>query len=57
MDQVLMSFSKPALDWLRKEAKRLGIPVTEFVRRIVDEKRLGATVGDVREDLLGGRRR
>jgi hypothetical protein len=35
-----MSFSKPALTWLRKEATKLGIPVTELVRRIVDEKRL-----------------
>jgi hypothetical protein len=42
MEQMLMSFSKPARDWLRKEAARLGIPVTELVRRIVDEKRLAA---------------
>jgi len=38
---MLLSFSKPANEWLRKEASRLGIPVTELVRRIVDEKRLG----------------
>jgi hypothetical protein len=35
----LLTFSKPADGWLRKEAARLGIPVTELVRRIVDEKR------------------
>lgn len=38
----LFKFSAAADAWLRKESTRLGIPLTEFVRRLVDEKR-GAT--------------
>jgi hypothetical protein len=40
MEKLLLSFSPPALLWLRREANKLGIPATELVRRIVDEKRL-----------------
>jgi hypothetical protein len=47
MKKLLLSFSKPADQWLRSESERLGIPLTELVRRIVDEKRL-ATVEQAR---------
>jgi hypothetical protein len=35
----LVRFAKPADAWLREEANRLGIPVAELIRRIVDESR------------------
>lgn len=39
MTKVLICFSKPALEWLKSEAERLGISVSEVLRRVVDEKR------------------
>jgi hypothetical protein len=39
MIKLLIGISVPAVTWLRKEAARLGISVSELVRRIVDEKR------------------
>ena len=35
----LVRFAKPADAWLREEAARLGIPVAELIRRIVDHRR------------------
>jgi hypothetical protein len=35
----MVSFTEPQMDFLQQEAKRLGIPVAELVRRIVDEYR------------------
>lgn len=32
-------FTEPQIKWLREQAKKLGLSVGEFVRRIVDEKR------------------
>lgn len=37
MHKRLISFSKPAFEWLRDESRRLGISVSELVRRAVDE--------------------
>ena len=31
----------PTWDWLSAEAGELGITVSEFIRRVLDEKRLG----------------
>lgn len=31
--------SEPQLEWLRAEAERLGIPVNELIRRIIDKAR------------------
>ena len=39
MDVMIIRFPSRASKWLRSEAKRLGISISEFVRRIVDEKR------------------
>lgn len=39
MVKLLISFSEPGAAWLRKEAARLGISMSELVRRLVDEKR------------------
>ena len=43
MGKIPISFSAPAEEWLRAEAARLGIPIAELVRRIIDEKRLVKT--------------
>lgn len=32
-------FTKPQMDYLQREADRLGISVSDVVRRIIDEKR------------------
>ena len=39
MKRILISFGSPALAWLKKEAKRLGISINEVVRRCVDKER------------------
>ncbi len=39
MVKLLLSFSEPAATWLRDEARKLGISVSELVRRIVDAER------------------
>lgn len=31
----------PLWQWITEEAERIGITVSEFVRRVLDEKRLG----------------
>jgi len=35
----ILQFTVPQLDFLKKEAGRLGISVAELVRRIIDEYR------------------
>lgn len=35
----LISFSPSALEWLKGQAEHLDISVSEYVRRMVDEKR------------------
>lgn len=37
--RLMLRISPPAYKWLCAEAKRLGIAVSELLRRIVDEKR------------------
>jgi hypothetical protein len=39
MPKRVINFSEPQLMWLMAEAERLGISVTELVRRIIDEAR------------------
>jgi hypothetical protein len=39
MNRLSVSFPAPAMTWLRKEAKRLGITVADLLRRIVDDIR------------------
>jgi macrodomain Ter protein organizer (MatP/YcbG family) len=34
-----VTFSKVQHDWLRMEARRLGITVSDLVRRLIDEAR------------------
>jgi hypothetical protein len=40
MTKKLISLSDPCIEWLRKEAARLDIKVSDLIRRILDEKRL-----------------
>jgi hypothetical protein len=39
MQKRMVSFSDPQYDYLVEEAARLGIPVSELVRRIIDKWR------------------
>jgi hypothetical protein len=39
MDRVSVSFPAPAMAWLTREAKRLGITIGDLIRRIIDETR------------------
>jgi len=39
MIKLLINFSEPSVVWLREEAARLGISVSELIRRIIDAKR------------------
>jgi hypothetical protein len=39
MTKFLLCLSDPNLEWLRAEAKRLGISVSELLRRIIAEAR------------------
>lgn len=38
-DRRLLTFTKAQVAWLKDEAKRLNIPMTELVRRLVDKAR------------------
>lgn len=38
---MLLNMSDPMDAWLRAEAAKLGISVSELVRRILDRERLG----------------
>lgn len=60
MVKQMISFTEPQRSFLKMEARRLGIPIAELVRRIVDAhieskvklsaKRLGISI----EELVGG---
>lgn len=39
LERTTFQLSGPQLTWLRKEAKKLGVTMGEFLRRILDEKR------------------
>ncbi len=39
MVKRLISFTEPQVAWLEAEAQRLGISVSELVRRIIDKTR------------------
>jgi hypothetical protein len=39
MQRLSVGLSAPAIAWLQREAKKLGISVGDLIRRIVDEKR------------------
>ncbi len=39
MQKQMISFTDPQMAFLKAEAQRLGIPVAELVRRIVDQYR------------------
>ena len=34
-----IDFSEPQMTWLKKEADKLGLPISELVRRIIDAER------------------
>jgi hypothetical protein len=36
MTKQMISFTDPQRDFLKEEAARLGIPIAELVRRIID---------------------
>lgn len=37
--KYMVSLTPQQRDWLREEAARLGISISELVRRIIDQKR------------------
>ena len=37
--RITIILTEPQLAWLKDESARLGIPVNELVRRIIDQKR------------------
>lgn len=37
--KTTLTLTKPQLEYLRKEAKRLGITVADLIRRIIDQHR------------------
>lgn len=39
MEKRLISLTKPQTRWLKREAKQLGVSVSELVRRAIDEKK------------------
>lgn len=39
MIRICTNFAEPQAAWLHAEAKRLGISVSELVRRIIDKDR------------------
>lgn len=41
MNKRMISFTDPQVDFLKREAERLGISVADLVRRIVDQYREG----------------
>lgn len=41
MHKQMVSLTEPQIAFLKKEAKRLGISVSDLIRRIVDEWREG----------------
>ena len=52
MHKRLISFTPRQDDWLRTESKRLGVPVSELVRRVLDahlDKEHGANGQDLHE--------
>jgi hypothetical protein len=64
MAKTLINFTDPQEIWLRRESKKLGVSVTEFVRRIVDarmpreaseERRAADLKGDLYEDVFRGK--
>lgn len=38
-ERLSVSFDAPAMTWLRKEAKRLGISIGELLRRLIAQLR------------------
>ena len=36
LSQISVGFTQPQLQWLRSEARRLGLNIAELVRRIID---------------------
>jgi len=45
-----VTFTQPQYDWLRSEAERLGITVSDLLLRIVDERRERKRRAEVRHD-------
>ncbi len=37
--RMTVVLTEPLLAWLRSEAERLGIPVNELIRRLLDKER------------------
>ena len=41
MHKQMVSLSRPQIEYLKREAERLGISVSDLIRRIVDQHREG----------------
>ena len=41
MHRQMISLTKPQADYLKSEAKRLGISVSDLIRRVIDAYREG----------------
>lgn len=39
LPRMSVSLTKPQLDFLKREAKRMGITVADLIRRIIDQYR------------------
>lgn len=39
MSRMSITLPEPAMNWLKREAKRLGISISELIRRIIDNTR------------------
>lgn len=38
MEKISLYFKEEAMDWLRQESERSGIPFSEMIRRAVEER-------------------
>jgi len=47
-----VTFTQPQYDWLREEAERLGISVSDLLPRIVDERRERKRRAEARHDAV-----
>ena len=39
LERITIGLGSPAIAWLRRESKRLGISIGELIRRLIDQAR------------------
>ena len=39
MERITVSLPDPQMAWLKREAQRIGIPIGELLRRLIDQVR------------------